>query len=57
MDRVKIIEKLVQNDLSRMDMEHVIILAEDHLYAEYDDLTNEQLLDTLQSYEDLEDEY
>ena len=57
MDRVKIIEKLVKNDLSRMDMEHIIILAEDHLYAEYGDLTNEQLLDTLQSYEDLEDEY
>ena len=55
MDRDKIIEKLVQNDLSRMDMEHIILLAEDHLYAEYSDLTNEQLLDTLQSYEDIED--
>ena len=55
MDRDKIIEKLVQKDLDTMDMEHIMLLAEDHLYAEYGDLTNEQLLDTLQSYEDIKD--
>jgi uncharacterized protein (DUF433 family) len=54
MDRNKIIEKLVQNDLDRMDMEHIMLLAEDHLYAEYNDLTDEQLRDTLQSYEDID---
>ena len=53
MDRVKIIEKLVQHDLDGMDMEHIIILAEDHLYAEYGDLTNEQLQDLLQAIEDI----
>ena len=41
MDRNKIIEKLVQQDLDGMDMEHIMLLAEDHLYAEYNDLTDE----------------
>lgn len=53
MDRDKIIEKLVQNDLDGMDMEHMILLAEDRLYAEYGDLTNEQLQDLLQAIEDI----
>ena len=54
MDRDKIIEKLVQHDLDEMDMEHIMLLVEDHLYAQYNDLTNEQLRDTLQSYEDID---
>ena len=54
MDRVKIIEKLVQHDLDEMDMEHIMLLVEDHLYAQYNDLTDEQLRDTLQSYEDID---
>lgn len=54
MSRDKIIEKLVQHDLDEMDMEHIMLLVEDHLYAQYNDLTDEQLRDTLQSYEDID---
>jgi hypothetical protein len=55
MDRDKIIEELVQHDLDGMDMEHIMLLVEDHLYESYEDIPTEQLQDLLQSYEDIKD--
>lgn len=55
MDRKELIKELVQLDLNSTEMWAIRLIAEHYMTEQYEEMPNEQLLDLLQSYKDIEE--
>ncbi len=54
MDRKEVIKELVQLDLNSTEMWAIRLIAEHYMTEQYEEMPNEQLLDLLHSYKDIE---